>query len=107
MPTINCPALVFVPSICRSNASAGGQLEHPSEVKSSTSTIRGPGLVSVAATGVVVCANAIAGKPVIRAIVMPVAIRLDSPRMNLSLMKLPIRRRNKHRVTTLFQIQSA
>ncbi len=38
MPTIHCPPLVWVPFTCLSNASAGGQLEHPSDVNSSTST---------------------------------------------------------------------
>src|ERR1700756_1057659 len=36
MPTISCPAFVCFRLICRRRASAGGQLEHPSEVKSST-----------------------------------------------------------------------
>src|ERR1700735_1375568 len=39
MPTIKPPSGVTVPFTCRSNASAGGQLEHPSEVNSSTSTV--------------------------------------------------------------------
>jgi hypothetical protein len=43
MPTINCPALVCFRLIWRNTASAGGQLEHPSEVKSSTITTE-PGL---------------------------------------------------------------
>src|ERR1700722_12949228 len=39
MPTTNCPALVWLPFTCLSNASAGGQLEHPADVNSSTSTV--------------------------------------------------------------------
>src|SRR5260370_8181997 len=38
MPTTNCPPLVWLPFTSFSRASAGGQLEHPSEVNSSTST---------------------------------------------------------------------
>src|SRR5271156_2346309 len=41
MPTINCPSGVLCPLTCCSNASAGGQSEQPSEVKSSTNTAEG------------------------------------------------------------------
>src|ERR1700738_1674883 len=36
IPTISCPAIVCFRFICWRSESAGGQLEHPSEVKSST-----------------------------------------------------------------------
>src|ERR1700742_3176112 len=39
MPTTNWPPLVWLPLTSFSRASAGGQLEHPSEVNSSTSTV--------------------------------------------------------------------
>jgi len=43
MPTMSWSALGRVPSIWRSKASAGGQLEQPSEVKSSTRITFGKG----------------------------------------------------------------
>ena len=51
------PDSVCFPSIWRKSASAGGQLEQPSDVKSSTRTARGPSAVADALLILVVCAG--------------------------------------------------
>src|ERR1700678_4498140 len=66
MPTTNWSPAVRLPFTCRSKASAGGQLEHPSEVNSSISTTFGAG----PSTAVCAC------RATVSAMAIPAKIRL-------------------------------
>src|SRR5450432_2516009 len=105
MPTIHWPAAVRVPLICLRRASAGGQLEQPSEVKSSTRTTFGRGAEAWdLATGVgwargVACARE-AATPVSSAKAMPAALQRDGLSMIVTpVALLAVRRSNRSGIT--------